>query len=121
MGIPISQQQLKEALKSLNFVFLFAPQFHPSFKHIAPVRKSLAQKGIVTFFNIIGPMINPAKPAYQLVGSYDQNFLHRMAKALEVNGLKSGLVVHCKINDSGIITPMNLLHVERMWCLDSEY
>ena len=48
-------------------------------------------------------MINPAKPAYQLVESYDQNFLHRMAKALEVNGLKSGLVVHCKINDSGII------------------
>ena len=104
VGIPLAppKEKLKEGLKSLNFGFLFAPQYHPAFKHIAPVRKTLAEKGILTFFNVMGPMINPARPAYQLVGSFDSNYLKPMAKALEKNNLKSGLIAHCLIEDDEI-------------------
>ena len=104
VGIPLApaKEKLKEGLKSLNFGFLFAPQYHPAFKHIAPVRKRLAEKGILTFFNVMGPMINPARPSYQLVGSFDPNYLRPMAKALETNNLKSGLIAHCQIEDDEI-------------------
>jgi len=78
----------------LNFSFLFAPQFHPAFKHIAPVRKSLAEEGIITIFNLLGPAINPAKPANQLLGVFSPKHLQKIAHALTINHVKSGLVVH---------------------------
>ena len=56
IGIPleIDNKARMESLKSLNYSFLFAPSFHPAFKNIAPVRKELAKKGIITIFNILG-------------------------------------------------------------------
>ncbi|MDG1138666.1 MAG: anthranilate phosphoribosyltransferase [Opitutales bacterium] len=99
IGIPLapSKHILVEGLKALNFSFLFAPQYHPAFKHIAPIRKKLAEQGILTFFNVMGPMINPARPAHQLVGTYNPAYLERMMQALENNGLNSALVAHCVI------------------------
>lgn len=99
VGIPLSlsEEQLLEGMKSLNFGFLFAPNYHPAFKHIAPVRKQLAERGILTFFNVMGPMLNPASPAFQLVGTYNPAYLQPMAQALASNGLKAGMVAHCKV------------------------
>lgn len=59
---------LKNELEETNFTFLHAPLFHPALKAVAGIRKSL---GFRTFFNMLGPMVNPAKPAYQLVGVYN--------------------------------------------------
>lgn len=58
---------LKKQLDQTNICFLHAPLFHPALKRVAPLRKAL---GIATFFNGIGPLVNPAKPAYQLTGTY---------------------------------------------------
>jgi anthranilate phosphoribosyltransferase len=58
---------LKKEIETSNICFLHAPLFHPALKVVGPVRKSL---GIRTFFNMLGPMVNPASPKYQLVGVY---------------------------------------------------
>lgn len=59
--------QLKKEIEETNFTFLHAPQFHPALKAVAQIRKNL---GFRTFFNMLGPMVNPANPQYQLVGVY---------------------------------------------------
>lgn len=58
---------LQQELDTANICFLHAPLFHPALKVVGPVRKNL---GIRTFFNMLGPMVNPAFPKYQLVGVY---------------------------------------------------
>lgn len=60
--------QLKREVEEANICFMHAPMFHPALKTVGPIRKNL---GIRTFFNMLGPMVNPAKPAYQLVGVYN--------------------------------------------------
>ena len=59
--------QLKEQLETANLCFMHAPLFHPALKAVAPIRKNL---GMRTFFNMLGPLVNPASPAYQLIGVY---------------------------------------------------
>ena len=87
------------AVEELNFTFFFAPSFHPAFKEIMPVRQNLARKGRRTVFNILGPLINPAKPAFQLLGVFSPNLVQSMASTLDSLGLRRGLVVHGKLND----------------------
>ena len=59
---------LKKELEEANICFLHAPIFHPALKTVGPVRKKLAVR---TFFNMLGPMVNPAAPAFQLIGVYN--------------------------------------------------
>ncbi|WP_026899366.1 anthranilate phosphoribosyltransferase [Daejeonella oryzae] len=58
---------LKHNLDTAGICFLHAPLFHPAMKTVAPIRKEL---GVKTFFNMLGPMVNPAKPQFQMVGVY---------------------------------------------------
>lgn len=60
--------QLKREVEEANICFLHAPVFHPALKAVAPIRRNL---GFRTFFNMLGPMVNPAFPAFQLVGVYN--------------------------------------------------
>jgi anthranilate phosphoribosyltransferase len=72
-------------LEKGGFCFLHAPLFHPAMKHIAPVRRALK---VPTFFNILGPMINPSSPKYQLLGvNNGENFDHykNVYETLEIN------------------------------------
>lgn len=59
---------LKRELETANICFLHAPFFHPALKAVAPIRKNL---GVRTFFNMLGPMVNPSCPAYQVIGVYN--------------------------------------------------
>lgn len=59
--------QLKREVEEANICFMHAPVFHPALKTVGPIRKNL---GMRTFFNMLGPMVNPASPAYQLVGVF---------------------------------------------------
>lgn len=61
-------ERLLKELDASNICFLHAPLFHPALKIVGPIRKNL---GVRTFFNMLGPMVNPAEPAYQLVGVYN--------------------------------------------------
>lgn len=60
--------QLKREVEEANICFLHAPLFHPALKSVGSIRKNL---GVRTFFNMLGPMVNPASPAFQLVGVYN--------------------------------------------------
>lgn len=59
---------LKKEIEETNFCFLHAPFFHPALKAVAQIRKNI---GFRTFFNMLGPMVNPARPEFQLVGVYN--------------------------------------------------
>jgi anthranilate phosphoribosyltransferase len=59
---------LKREIDESNMCFLHAPVFHPALKTVAPIRKKL---GVRTFFNLLGPMVNPSNPTFQLVGVYN--------------------------------------------------
>jgi len=59
--------KLKKEIDEANICFLHAPMFHPALKTVGPIRKNL---GIRTFFNMLGPMVNPATPKFQLVGVF---------------------------------------------------
>ncbi|MFN0175108.1 MAG: anthranilate phosphoribosyltransferase [Saprospiraceae bacterium] len=61
------ESKLKQQLEHANICFLHAPLFHPAMKFVAPVRKEL---GVKTFFNMLGPLVNPAQPKIQLVGVF---------------------------------------------------
>lgn len=59
---------LKTQIQESNICFLHAPLFHPALKHVAPVRKEL---GVKTFFNMLGPLVNPAQPKVQMAGVFN--------------------------------------------------
>ncbi len=59
--------ELRRQLDRANMCFLHAPLFHPAMKEVAPVRRELGMK---TFFNMLGPLANPARPSHQLLGTY---------------------------------------------------
>ena len=60
--------ELQRKIETSNICFLHAPLFHPAMKNVGPIRREL---GVKTFFNVLGPMVNPARPQKQLVGVYN--------------------------------------------------
>ena len=84
----------RESMEALRFCFFFAPGYHPAFKHIMPVRKALAAEGKRSVFNLLGPLINPGRPAFQLLGVYAEHWVAPVAGALDRLGLSGGWVVH---------------------------
>jgi len=89
-----SHELLQASARELNYCFFFAPAFHPAFKAIMPVRKALAAEGQRTIFNLLGPLINPGKPAYQLMGVYSADWVTPLSDALDALNLTRGMVVH---------------------------
>jgi anthranilate phosphoribosyltransferase len=95
--------KLRRAMTELGYVFFFAPNYHPAFQHIAPVRKELAAQGRRTIFNSLGPLLNPGRPAHALVGVFSGAWVPKLADALGSVGLQAGLVAHGIIDaDRGI-------------------
>ncbi|SMP61681.1 anthranilate phosphoribosyltransferase [Anoxynatronum buryatiense] len=93
LGIAIHHQPeaARQALETVGMTFLFAPDYHQSMKQVAGVRKTL---GFRTIFNLLGPLANPGKPAYQVLGVYDRRLVTPMAQVLQQLGIQRGLVVH---------------------------
>jgi anthranilate phosphoribosyltransferase len=81
---------LRRKLDEANICFLHAPVFHPAMSHIGPIRKEL---GLKTFFNMLGPMVNPAMPQYQMVGVFNLELL-RLYSYLYQQGNKRFIVLH---------------------------
>ena len=98
LGVPIDLPvpALRECVLENGAGFLFAPLYHPAFKAVVPVRKALAEEGIRTVFNLIGPLLNPVRPDYQLVGVFDSAFTFPFADILGRLGRKKAWSVHGK-------------------------
>ncbi len=81
---------LKKEVEEANICFLHAPLFHPALKAVGPIRKNL---GIRTFFNMLGPMVNPASPQFQLVGVYNLEMARIYNYLLQQTG-KAFTIIH---------------------------
>jgi len=81
---------LRKEIESTGITFLHAPLFHPAMRFVGPIRKEL---GLKTFFNMIGPLVNPSNPTYQLTGVYAPGILPLYDHVLK-NSLKRYAVVH---------------------------
>jgi anthranilate phosphoribosyltransferase len=102
-NLAASPEQLRQALQQLGYVFLFAPNFHPAFKHIAPVRKELAASGRRTIFNFLGPLINPGRPAHALLGAFSERWVITLADTMGQMDMRAGLAVAGMVDaDHGI-------------------
>ena len=93
LGVNIQQEpdQIPKLLEQAGICFFFAQKYHTSMKYVGAIRREL---GFRTVFNILGPLTNPGKPTYQLLGVYDEYLLEPLAKVLMELGVKSGLVVY---------------------------
>lgn len=86
-------REAAQFLREHQFVFLFAPRYHPAFKNIAPARKLCAERGQRTIFNFLGPLLNPARPSAQLIGVPRRELCEPVARVLQSLGTRRGLVV----------------------------
>jgi anthranilate phosphoribosyltransferase len=82
---------VEHSLENVGIAFFFAPTFHPSMRHAAPVRREL---GVRTAFNLLGPLTNPAGTRFQLVGVPHSELTELMARALLLLGAERAWVVH---------------------------
>jgi anthranilate phosphoribosyltransferase len=80
-----NQDKLNKSLAEANICFLHAPLFHPAMKTAAPIRREL---GVKTFFNMLGPMINPAQPKNQLVGVFNLELARLYAYLYQKSNIK---------------------------------
>lgn len=83
------RERLARSIEECGIAYLHAPLFNPALKSVAPVRKSLAVR---SFFNLLGPLVNPARPAYQLLGVYNLPLLRLYSYTYQQSGIRFGVV-----------------------------
>jgi anthranilate phosphoribosyltransferase len=86
-----SAETMERCLNEHGICFMFAPQFHRATARVAQVRRQL---GVHTTFNLLGPLTNPARAPFQLLGVWDRSLVERVASALALLGVKQAWVVH---------------------------
>ncbi|MEI6638181.1 MAG: anthranilate phosphoribosyltransferase [Chlorobium sp.] len=96
--IDLPPEATKELFQRTGFAFLFAPLYHPSMKRVANIRREL---GIRTIFNILGPLINPAKTKRQLVGVFNRELMELYTEVFIQTGASHALIVH-SMTEEGI-------------------
>jgi len=119
-NIELSPAVARRCLEETGLTFFFAPLYHPAFKKIAPVRKKLAERKQRTVFNILGPLVNPARPTHQVIGVFDRTLVEKYAEVLRWLGLKHAMVVHGACGATGAdgldeFTTLGPNHVAELW------
>ncbi len=89
--VELAPPRIEACINEVGIGFLFAPTFHGAMKHAAPVRQEM---GTRTLLNIMGPMANPARAGYQVLGVYEARLTELMAKVLLELGTQHCFIVH---------------------------
>ncbi|AVM59137.1 anthranilate phosphoribosyltransferase [Haemophilus sp. oral taxon 036] len=91
VNVNITPEQARQALDEIGVCFLFAQQYHSGFRHVALVRAALKTR---TIFNILGPLINPARPTYHLLGVYAPELVKTYAETAVALEHQHSFIVH---------------------------
>ena len=96
LGIPLdpTPADLRRRLETTGIGFLFAPRYHPAFAAVAGVRRQLAAEGTSTIFNLLGPLLNPARPTHQMVGVFSPVLTATFTEVLRQLGRRCAWAVH---------------------------
>jgi anthranilate phosphoribosyltransferase len=96
VALHLKRDRVHTVLEQAGCVFLLASDFHPAVAAVAPLRRALAARGQMTVFNLLGPLLNPAMPDFQLTGVYAPGLLDLYAEALGLLGRRAAWAVHGK-------------------------
>jgi anthranilate phosphoribosyltransferase len=96
--IDLTPDEAAESLRERQFAFLFAPNYHPAFKHLGPARRLCAERGQRTIFNFLGPLLNPVRPSAQLVGVPIPSLCEPIARVLQSLNVRRALVVSGRVD-----------------------
>ena len=113
--IALTPEEAVRAIREIGLGFLFAPHLHPAMKHAQAVRRELKMR---TAFNLLGPLANPARAQYQLIGAASTKAAHIMAEALSQLGTAHSFVVHGFLSaHAGLdeISTVGSTHVFEVW------
>lgn len=101
VNLKASLEKTQEAVSAVGMTFLFAPDWHPALKVIAPLRKTLKVR---TVFNLLGPLINPLKPTGQVIGVNSPVLVETFAKVLNQLGTRRAITLHGreKLDEAGL-------------------
>ena len=91
VNLMMSPETASQCIEQANVCFLYAPAYHPGFKYAGPVRKAMS---IRTLFNVLGPLVNPAKPSVMLLGVYTPDLLETIAQSVALTGVERAFIVH---------------------------
>nr|WP_281213757.1 anthranilate phosphoribosyltransferase [Shewanella insulae] len=91
IDLTMAPETARDCLDDLGLCFLFAPHYHGGVRHAVPVRQALKTR---TLFNVLGPLINPARPDYMLLGVYDPMLVRPICDVLKALDVKRAMVVH---------------------------
>ncbi|WP_026025293.1 anthranilate phosphoribosyltransferase [Aliivibrio logei] len=90
INLAMSAEDTRKAVDDLGVAFLFAPHYHCGVRHAMPIRQTMKTR---TIFNILGPLINPARPNIELMGVYDESLVRPIAETMVNMGMKRAAVV----------------------------
>ncbi len=89
--IDLGPESVARSIEEIGIGFCYAPRFHPAMKHVAAIRRSL---GVATIFNLLGPLCNPVRAPFQLIGVGNLDIHARLAQAVALLGIRRAFVVH---------------------------
>ena len=114
VNLDTGPEKCRELLEKVGICFMFAQKYHASMKYVGAIRREL---GFRTVFNILGPLTNPARPAYQLLGVYDELLLEPLAQVLSGLGVKRGMVVCGKdiMDEISLSAPTAVCEFQEGW------
>jgi anthranilate phosphoribosyltransferase len=92
--IDLPKEKVVAGIESIGLGFFFAPLYHPAFKAVVEARKRLAAEGQRSIFNVLGPLLNPSRPDYQLIGVFDPKLTRAFGEILVQLGRQGAWVVH---------------------------
>lgn len=111
LDLSLSPERIDKCISETGIGFMFAPQHHPAMKYVAPIRKAL---GVRTLFNVLGPLINPARVKHHVIGVYAPELLMVMAEALCDLGSERALIVHSEdgLDELSIAAPSQMVMLD---------
>lgn len=107
--IDLSVERVARGIETNGLGFFFAPLYHPAFKAVAEARKILGAEGQRSIFNLLGPLLNPARPDHQLIGVFDPSLTRSFGEILRTLGRRAAWVVHGTAKDGSGMDELSTL------------